>query len=211
MAAGADRTDNIISSYCKSCAAGARVRCTAVDTGCVDINDFRERLWCGFGDGFRCGFGDGFRCGFGDGFRAGLSFLGWVIAEVGGGDLEDVGEESGSFEVHAVGGEQGGEFSEGVLDGGAGEVGRDLEGLVFVDGRDGVLAVGEAHVVVVHGAGAAAAAVGGMVVHALVRDGWFAAEVVVAVDEHGVGTPGVTTRFVEAAGVKRGSHTLVNR
>ena len=87
------------------------MRCTAVDTGCVDINDFRERLWCGFGDGFRCGF------------RGGLSFLGWVIAEVGGGDLEDVGEESCSFEVHAVGGEQGGEFSEGVLDVGAGEIG----------------------------------------------------------------------------------------
>ena len=116
----------------------------------MDFNDFRERLWCGFGGGFRCGLG----------------FLGWV-AEIGGGDLEDVGEESCSFEVHAVGGEQGGEFSEGVLDVGAGEGGGDLEGLVFVDRRDGVLAVGEAHVVVVHGAGAAAASVV-EVVHALV-------------------------------------------
>jgi len=150
MAAGADRTDNIISSYCKSCAARARLRCTAVDTGCVDFNDFRERLWCGFGGGFRCG----------------LSF-GGCVAEVGGGDLEDVGEEACTFEVHAVGGEQGGEFSEGVLDVGAGEVGWDLEGFVLVDGRDGVLAVGEAHVVVVHGAGAAAASVV-VVVHALV-------------------------------------------
>jgi len=147
----------------------------------VNINDFRER--------FRCGFGDGFWCGF----RGGLSFLGWVIAEIGGGDLEDVGEESGSFEVHAVGGEQGGEFSEGVLDGGAGEVGRDLEGLVFVDRRDGVLAVGEAHVVVVHGAGAAAASVV-VVVHALVGAGGLAFEVG-EVGGHGGPPPGCRPGF----------------
>ena len=102
--------------------------------------------------------------------------FGGGVAEVGGGDLEDVGEEACSFEVHAVGGEQGGELSESVLDGGAGEIGRDLEGLVFIDGRDGFLAVSEAHVVVVHGAGAAAAAVV-VGVHALVGRGGLAFEV----------------------------------
>ena len=81
-----------------------------MDTGCLYFNDFRERLWCRFGGGL--------------GFRG-------VVAEVGGGDLEDVGEEACSFEVHAVGGEQGGELSEGVLDGGAGEIGGDFEGLVL--------------------------------------------------------------------------------
>ena len=143
----------------------------------MNINDFRERLWSGVGGGF----------------RGGLSFLGWVIAEIGGGDLEDVGEESCSFEVHAVGGEQGGEFSEGVLDVGAGEVGWDLEGLVFVDRRDGVLAVGEAHVVVVHGAGAAAAAVV-EVVHALVGCGRLAFEVG-EVGGHGGPPPGYQPGF----------------
>ena len=156
-----------------------------MDTGCVDFNDFRARLWCGFGDGFRSGVGGG--------FRGGLGFLGWVIAEIGGGDLEDVGEEACTFEVHAVGGEQGGEFSEGVLDGGPGEVGGDLEGLVFVDRRDGVLAVGEAHVVVVHGAGAAAASVV-VVVHALVGAGGLAFEVG-EVGGHGGPPPGYQPGF----------------
>ena len=94
-----------------------------------------------------------------------------------GGDLEDVGEEAGAFEIHTVGCQQRGEVSEGLLDGFAGEVGGDLEGLVLVDRRDGVDAVGVAHVVVVHGAGAAAASVLVVVVHALVRDGGLAAEV----------------------------------
>jgi hypothetical protein len=80
-----------------------------------------------------------------------------------------------------------------LLDGGAiVEVG-DVEGFVFDDGRDDGVAVGEAHEVVVHGASAAAAAVFVAVVHALVRDGWFAAEVVVAVVQHGGGPPGVST------------------
>ena len=114
----------------------------------------------------------------------------WV-GQVGGGDLEDVGEEACSLEIHAVGGEQGGKVSEGELDGVAGEGGGDLEGLVFVDGWDDFVAVGEAHVVVVHGAGAAAATVV-VVVHALVRDGGLAAEVVVGVREAWcVAPPGV--------------------
>jgi hypothetical protein len=117
----------------------------------------------------------------------GRRWCGDAVGEVAGGDLEDVGEESGALEVHAVRGEAGGEVSEGLLDGGAvGEV-RDLEGLVFVDGRDDVVAVGEAHVVVVHGLGAAAAAVV-VVVHALVGAGGLAAEVVVG-GWHGVVLP----------------------
>jgi hypothetical protein len=108
--------------------------------------------------------------------------------EVGGCDLEDVGEEAGSFEVHAVGGEQGGEVAEGLLDGVAGEGGGDLEGLVFDDRRDDFVAMGVAHVVVVHGGGAAAAAVLEVVVLALVRHGWLADEVGVGV-VHGVVSP----------------------
>ena len=77
-----------------------------------------------------------------------------------------------------------------MLDGVAGECGGDLEGLVFVDGRDDFVAVGEAHVVVVHGDGAAAASVAGVGVHALVRNGGLAFEVVVS-GWHGVAPPGV--------------------
>jgi hypothetical protein len=135
-----------------------------------------------------------------------LNFLDWcggAVGEVAGGDLEDVGEESVALEVHAVRGEAGGEVSEGLLDGGAvGEV-RDLEGLVFVDGRDDVVAVGEAHVVVVHGLGAAAAAVV-VVVHALVGAGGLAAEVVVG-GWHGVVLPrGMSPGFVDGARVSGG-------
>ncbi|HEX3572191.1 MAG TPA: hypothetical protein VHU44_15335 [Acidobacteriaceae bacterium] len=122
-------------------------------------------------------------------------FWGWRGCEVAACDLEDVGEESGSLEVHAVVGEQGGEIAEGLLDGGVVvEVG-DVERLVFDDGRNDGVAMGEAHEVVVHGAGAAAAAVFVVVVHALVRDGWFAAEVVVAVVQHGVAPPGCLVWF----------------
>ena len=134
-----------------------------------------------------------------------MGFGAWVIAEIGGGDLEDIGEEAGSFEVHAVGGEQGGEFSEGVLDGRAGEAGGDLEGLVFDDGWDVVGAVGVAHEVVVHGSGAASAAVLVVVVHALVRDGWFSAEVGVVVGHGLCAPPGwVISGFVDVVGVGGG-------
>jgi hypothetical protein len=101
--------------------------------------------------------------------------------EVGACDLQDVGEEASAFQVHAVAGEQGGEVGEGVLDGIAVVEVRDGERLVFYDGRDDGVAVGEAHEVVVHGSGAASAAVLVVVVHALVRDGWFSAEVGVVV------------------------------
>jgi hypothetical protein len=127
------------------------------------------------------------------------------LAEVAACDLEDVGEEAGSFEVHAIVGEQGGEVAEGLLDDGAGGEVWNVEGLVFDDGRDDGVAMGEAHEIVVHGAGAAAASVFVVVVHALVRDGWFAAEVVVGVVQHGGGPPrGVWCGFVDAAGFRRG-------
>jgi hypothetical protein len=114
--------------------------------------------------------------------------------EVAGGDLEDVGEEACAFEIHAVGGEACGEISEGLLDGGAREDVGDVEGLVFVDRRDGFVAVGETHVVVVHGHGAAAAAIR-LGVHALVGDGGLAAEVVVG-GRHGLAPPrGCLPRF----------------
>jgi hypothetical protein len=126
------------------------------------------------------------------------------LAEVAACDLEDVGEEAGAFEVHAIVGEQGGEVAEGLLDGGATVEVLDLEGFVLDDGRDDGVAVGEAHEVVVHGAGAAAASVLVVVVHALVRDGWFAAEVVVAVVQHGVAPRGVYCGLVDGAGFRRG-------
>ncbi len=118
--------------------------------------------------------------------------------------MEDVADEAGALEVDAVGGEAGGGGGEGGLDGGAVvEVG-DVEGLVFDDGRDGAVAVAEAHVVVVHGVGAAAAAVV-VGVHALVRDGGFAHEVGVGFGCHGVGTPGgVESIFVAMVEVRVG-------
>ena len=113
------------------------------------------------------GFGKGsgwFGLGVGrdGGFCRGLGRLGGAgcaeAVEVGGGCLEGVDEQAGAFEVDAVAGEAGSDVGEGLLDGqGAGEI-ADVEGLVLDDGRDGIAAVGEAHVVVVHGAGAAAPA-----------------------------------------------------
>jgi hypothetical protein len=86
-----------------------------------------------------------------------------------------------------------------------------VEGLVFDDGRDDGVSVGEAHEIVVHGAGSAAAAVFVVIVHALVRDGWFAAKVVVAVVQHGGGPPGVSTALsLMLLSLGEGSHTLVN-
>jgi hypothetical protein len=86
-----------------------------------------------------------------------------------------------------------------------------VERLVFDDGRDDGVSVGEAHEVVVHGAGSAAAAVLVVVVHALVRDGWLAAKVVVAVVQHGGAPPGVSTVVsLMLLGLGEGSHTLVN-
>jgi hypothetical protein len=65
----------------------------------------------------------------------------------------------------------------------------DEEGLVLDDRRNGVVAVAKAHVVVVHGEGAAAGAVLVGVVHALVWFGWLALEVFVGL-VHGGPPPG---------------------
>lgn len=98
-----------------------------------------------------------------------LGRLGACGGEVGGGELEDVEEETGALEVDLVCGEAGGDVGESLLDGVAGAEVEDLEGVVLDDGRDGFGAVGVAEELVVHGAGAAAAAVLFEVVHALVR------------------------------------------
>ena len=158
-------------------------------------------------DGFGLWFGAGvFNCSIGGRFGRRVTGVGvgcWFRGEVAGGDLEDVGEESCSLEVHAIGGEECGEISEGLLDDGAGEVGGNFEGLVLVDRRDDFVTVGEAHVVVVHGDGAAAATVR-LVVHALVGDGGLALEVVVA-GWHGLAPPGgVVPGLVDGAWVSGG-------
>jgi hypothetical protein len=69
----------------------------------------------------------------------------------------------------------------GLLDGGVGVEIFDEEHVVLDHGGDVVGAVGVAHVVVLHGHGAAAGAVVFRLVHALVRFGWFALEILVAV------------------------------
>jgi hypothetical protein len=115
-----------------------------------------------------------------------------VRREVAHGGGEDLDEEAGALEVHAVAGELAGDLAEGALDVGAGVEGVEQEGLVFDDGEDGVGAVVVAHVLVVHGDGAATGAVLIGMVHALVGFGGFAGEVGVGVG-HGVGTFVYTT------------------
>ena len=66
----------------------------------------------------------------------------------------------------------------------------DEEGIVLDDGGDGVGAVLVAHVLVLHGEGVAAGATLLREVHALVRFGWLAREVVVGCCH---GTPPVYT------------------
>ena len=80
-----------------------------------------------------------------------------------------------------VAGEAGGDVAEGLLDGGMGVDVFDQEHVVLNDGEDLVGTVGVAHVLVVHGHGAAAGAVLFREVHALVRFGWFALEVRVSI------------------------------
>jgi hypothetical protein len=95
------------------------------------------------------------------------------------GGLEDVGEEAGALQLHAVAGEAGGDLEDRVPDVVGSVETLDEEGLVLDDRRNGVVAVAKAHVVVVHGEGAAAGAVLVGVVHALVWFGWLALEVFV--------------------------------
>ena len=114
--------------------------------------------WGFGGGGQRPAVGD--RRGFG-GFG-----VGWKVAE---GVVDAFEHEFGAAEVHAVAGQAGGDFADGALDGGAVvEVG-EVVGRVLDDGGDGVAAVVETDVLVVHGGGAAAVAVVFVAVGALVR------------------------------------------
>jgi hypothetical protein len=87
-------------------------------------------------------------------------------------DLEGLEDESGSLEVHVIAGQAGGYVGDGLLDDGAVVEPGDEEGVVLEDGRDVVVAVVEAHDLVVHGGGAAAGSVLFGVVHAAVRASW---------------------------------------
>ena len=80
-----------------------------------------------------------------------------------------------------VAGEAGGDVAKGLLDGGVGVEIFDEEHVVLDHGGDVVGAVGVAHVIVLHGHGAAAGAVVFRLVHALVRFGWFSLEILVDV------------------------------
>jgi hypothetical protein len=108
--------------------------------------------------------------------------VGREIAHRGG---EDLDEEVGALEVHAIAGELAGDLAESALDVGAGVEILEQEGLVFDDGEDDVGPVLVAHHLAVHGDGAAAGAVLFGVVHALVRFGRLAAEGGVGIG-HGV-------------------------
>jgi hypothetical protein len=130
----------------------------------------------------RFGLGGGRDCGIGSGHgsvvrRAGVvGCSGGRSIKIGGGDLQGIDDQAGALEIDAIAGEPGGHVGERLLDDNRARKVDDLEGLILDDGRDGVVAVGETHVVVVHGAGtAAAASFGG--VHALVRNGRLAGEV----------------------------------
>jgi hypothetical protein len=100
-----------------------------------------------------------------------------VGRQVADGIVDALEDDFGAAEVHAVAGQAGGDFADGALDGGAGvEIGQVVGG-VFDDGGDGVAAVVETDILVVHGGGAAAVAVVFVAVSALVRFGGFAGEV----------------------------------
>jgi hypothetical protein len=126
-----------------------------------------------------------------DGVGGGFEDVAGGGVEVLQGTLQVVADEAGAAEVHAVGGEAGDDFEVGALDVVAGVEAVDEEGLIGDDGGDVVVVVGVAHVVVVHGDGAATDA--GLVgkVEALMRLGWFALEVLVRV-VHVVPPPGVS-------------------
>jgi hypothetical protein len=111
-----------------------------------------------------------------DGRRGGYAFVG---GEVESGDLDGLQEESGALEVHVVACEASGDLGDGVLDGRVVVEALDEEWVVLDDGGDVVVAVVIAHVLVVHGGGAASGSVFLGMVHALVRLGRFAVEILV--------------------------------
>jgi hypothetical protein len=124
--------------------------------------------------------------------------------EVAQGVLEDESEQAGAFEVDAVAGQAGGDAEQGALDVVAGVEAIDEERIVLDDGHDDVVAVDVAHVLVLHGGGAAADAglVGG--VHALVRLGRLAHEVFIA-GWHGVPPRGCRTMLLKRLRLRGGS------
>ncbi len=120
---------------------------------------------------------------------------GWVVAEVGGGYLQAVEEDAGSFGVHLVGGEALDDVGDGLLDGGAVLGAGDGEGVVGDDVGHVFGDVVVAGVLVAHGVGAAADAFG-VDPDALVRDGWVLLEF--GIEQHGVPPPGVYIQVIDA-------------
>jgi hypothetical protein len=140
---------------------------------------FRMTAGLGFFTAFRVTAGLGFFTGFR--VTAGLAGRLCSAGEGAEGVLEDVAEEAGALEFHVVAGEPRGDVAESLPDVFGRVEAFDEEGLVLDDGRDGVVAMAIAHVVVVHGVGPAAGAVLIRKVHALVWPGWLALEVLVGV------------------------------
>jgi len=129
----------------------------------------------------------------------GCGLVALVGVEVGGGDLEVVEQEAGSFKVHAVGGEAGGDLGEGFLEIGAVLEAFDEEGFVGEDGGNVFAAVLIADVFVVHGELAALDSIV-VVVLALVRFGRLSAEVA----EARVPPPGVHPDLLMWLELRRG-------
>ena len=144
--------------------------------------------------------------------RGGVEGLVGCGGEVAQGVLQDEAEQAGAFEVDAVAGQARGDGQQGALDVVAGVEAVDEERIVLDDGHDDVVAVDVAHVLVLHGGGAAADAglVGG--VHALVRLGRLAHEVFVG-GWHGVPPPGggCRTMLLKRLRLPGGSDGRVNR
>lgn len=165
-----------------------------------------------FGSGFCgcscfCGLA-GSGGGLGGGDCCGGGVVGGGSVEIARGGAAGGEHELGAFEVDAVAGEAVGDVAERLLDGGVGvEVG-EQEHVVLDDGRDDVGTVGVAHVVVVHGHGAAAGAVFVRAVVALVRDGGFA--LVIGVGAGHDFFPLVSVFRCYGRWLAEGSHLLVN-
>ena len=99
--------------------------------------------------GFVGRFAGGFVGGEASGGDGGL--IAFVGVEVGGGDLEIVKEQAGALEIHAVAGQAGGDVGKRFLERGAVVEVLDEEGIVLDDGRNVVVAMLVADVLVVHG------------------------------------------------------------
>ena len=107
--------------------------------------------------------------------------VGGGVAEIAGRAAAGGDEELGALQVDVVAGQAVGDVAVGFLDGGVRVEIFDEEHVVLDDGGYLVGAMGVTHVLVVHGHGVTAGSVLLVVVHALVRLGWFASEVLVTV------------------------------